>query len=179
MRKSLSPADLGFDPHDRRQLAKALVEVKNARLFHRIQAVLLVARGRRFQETAQITGLGYRSVYRLVSRYLNSHQVESLADKPRSGRPLEAPGNGSETGRFLVLYYMTGVEGQKPAAHPQLRLCAIRHPPSSNATPFHPLPAAPAGLAASSRSELNLKAPNSAFRIPQSALRLAAGPSTS
>lgn len=94
MRKSLSPADLGFGPRDRQQLAKALVEVKDARLFRRIQAVLLVARARRFQEAAHTTGLGPRSVYRLVSRYLDSHRVESLADKPRSGRPLEAPGIG-------------------------------------------------------------------------------------
>jgi transposase len=51
----------------------------------------LVAQGRRFREVAQITGLGHRSVYRLVDRYLKAHRVESLADEPRSGRPLEAP----------------------------------------------------------------------------------------
>jgi transposase len=91
MRKSSSPAALGFGARDRRQLAKALAEVADARLFRRIQAVLLVAQGRRFREVAQITGLGHRSVYRLVGHYLNAHRVWSLADAPRSGRPLEAP----------------------------------------------------------------------------------------
>lgn len=99
MRKSSSPAALGFSVRDRRQLAKALTEVTYARLFRRIQAVLLVARGRRFREAAQITGLGHRSVYRLAGRYLSAHRVASLADAPRSGRPLEAP----DIGRSQIL----------------------------------------------------------------------------
>ncbi|MDB6123045.1 MAG: hypothetical protein JWQ71_2038 [Pedosphaera sp.] len=60
MRKSSSPGALGFGVRDRRRLAKALAEVADARLFRRIQAVLLVAQGRRFREVAQITGLGHR-----------------------------------------------------------------------------------------------------------------------
>jgi transposase len=91
MRKASSPAVLGFRARDRHQLTKALAEVADARLFRRLQAVLLVARGRRFREVAQITGLGHRSVYRLVGRYLKAHRVGSLADESRSGRPLEAP----------------------------------------------------------------------------------------
>lgn len=91
MRKSLSPADLGFCAGDRRRLAKALEKAAEARLFRRIQAVLLAAQGRKFVEVSRITGLGHRSVYRLATRYLESHRVESLADKPHPGRPPEAP----------------------------------------------------------------------------------------
>lgn len=61
------------------------------RCFRRIHAVWLAAAGKSFAEVAQITALGLRSVYRLVRRYLQSHRVEDLADKPREGRPPEAP----------------------------------------------------------------------------------------
>jgi transposase len=92
MRKSLSPSELGFDYRDRQRLTHALAWAFEARLFRRIQAVLLVAAGRSFVETAQVTGLSLRSVYHLVDRYLQSHQVDSLRDRPRSGRPAAAPG---------------------------------------------------------------------------------------
>ena len=42
-------------------------------------------------DVAQITKLSLRSVYHLVRRYLESHQVESLEDRPRSGRSPLAP----------------------------------------------------------------------------------------
>lgn len=91
MRRPLSPVDRGFGARDRYRLAKALRETAEARLFRRIQAVLLVAQGRKFVEVSQITGLGQRSVYRLAARYLESHRVGSLADKPHPGRPPQAP----------------------------------------------------------------------------------------
>jgi transposase len=91
MRKSLSPSELGFSPRDRQRLSRALAQTFTSRLFRRIQAVLLVAEGRTMSEVAQIVGLGLRSVYHLVGRYLQSHQVESLHDRPHSGRPPAAP----------------------------------------------------------------------------------------
>ncbi len=91
MRKSLSPADLGFGKRDRHRLAAALRKTTEVRLFRRLQAVLLVASGRQFAEVCQITGLSQRTVYRLVSRYLAAHRVGSLADKPHPGRPPQAP----------------------------------------------------------------------------------------
>lgn len=90
MRKPLSPSDLGFNARDRQRLSKALAQAVEARVFRRQQAVLLVAQGRSFAESAEITGLSPRSVYYLVDRYLQSHQVETLADQPRSGRPATA-----------------------------------------------------------------------------------------
>lgn|SRR5215204_1605391 len=91
MRISLSPSELGFDHRDRQRLSRALAQAFEARLFRRIQAVLLVAEGRTAVETAQLTGLSLRSVYHLVDRYLQSHQVDSLRDRPHSGRPAAAP----------------------------------------------------------------------------------------
>lgn len=91
MRKPLSPSELGFNARDIHRLSIALAQTVEARFFRRIQAVRLVAEGRSFGEASQITGLSLRSVYHLVERYLQSHQVESLLDRPRTGRPPDAP----------------------------------------------------------------------------------------
>jgi hypothetical protein len=42
-------------------------------------------------EAAHITGLSLQSIYNLVHRYLQSHQVESLPDLPHTGRPPAVP----------------------------------------------------------------------------------------
>lgn len=91
MRKSLSPEELGFGARDRRRLSRALTGKVEGRLFRRLQAVLLVAKGRSFAEVADIVGLSLRSVYYLAHRYLQSHRPQALADKPRCGRPACAP----------------------------------------------------------------------------------------
>ncbi len=86
----MSPVELGFDLRDQHHLSKALSQASQVRIFRRIQAVLLVAEGRSFAEAAQITALSLRSVYNLVNRYLQSHQVGSLHDLPHTGRPPDA-----------------------------------------------------------------------------------------
>jgi transposase len=91
MRKSLSPGQLGFVAQDRWRLSKAMAGNMNSRLFRRLQAVLLLAKGRNFAEAADIVGLSLRSVYYLAHRYLQSHRPRDLADRPRSGRPALAP----------------------------------------------------------------------------------------
>jgi transposase len=91
MRKPLNPSELGFSGRDCKHLVQALKRAASARLFRRIQAVLLVAQGRSFIETSAITGLSLRAVYHLVQQYLRSHRVEVLQDKSRSGRPPVAP----------------------------------------------------------------------------------------
>ena len=91
MRKSLSPAERGFNAHDRQRLAKALTRTGEARVFRRLQAVWLIADGRTVVETSHITGLSLQSVYNLVHRYLPSPQVQSLYDLPHPGRPPDAP----------------------------------------------------------------------------------------
>jgi len=90
MKKPTDPSKLGFTGHDRNRLSKALNKAEDVRLFRRIQAVLLIAQGRSFPESSQICGLSRSNIYYLVKRYLQSHQVKSLEDSDRSGRPREA-----------------------------------------------------------------------------------------
>ena len=91
MRKALSSSERGFKAYDRPRLTRALTQTAVARVFRRIQAVLLVAEGRTVGEVAQITGVSLPSVYNVVHRYLQSHQIESLHDLPHTGRPPDAP----------------------------------------------------------------------------------------
>jgi transposase len=90
MRKPTTPAALGFTARDRRQLLHALADAPQARVFRRLQAVLLMAPGHTAQASAQITGLSLRSVYHLVKRFLADHQISVLLGQSRSGRPAAA-----------------------------------------------------------------------------------------
>jgi transposase len=63
----------------------------DARSFRRLQAVLLVARGRSVPEVARLTDLKPEAIYGWVRRYRSDHQPEALTDRPRSGRPRAAP----------------------------------------------------------------------------------------
>jgi len=90
MKKPADPNDLGFTGHDRNRLSKALNKTEDARLFRRILAVLLVAQGRSVAETSQVSGISRSNIYKLVKRYLQSRQANSLQDNDRSGRPREA-----------------------------------------------------------------------------------------
>src|SRR5581483_2172259 len=80
-----------FDGQDVRRLRRALKLAEQARLFKRIQAVLLVARGMKAAQAALVTGQRRWSVYKWVGRYLRRRCPEDLADRPRSGRPRAAP----------------------------------------------------------------------------------------
>jgi transposase len=90
MRTPADPSELGFSYRDRQRLARALNQAKEARLFRRLQAVLLVAEGHPIADVAHITGLGQSSIYYLRDRYLQTHQVASLMERARSGRPSTA-----------------------------------------------------------------------------------------
>lgn len=91
MRTPADPSELGFTHRDRQRLARALRETGSARLFRRLQAVLLVAEGRTIPDVAHITGLGQSTIYSLRDQYLHTHQVASLEEQQRSGRPRVAP----------------------------------------------------------------------------------------
>ena len=58
-----------------------------ARVFQRLQAVLLIALGWAAAEVSRITRLRPWAIYYWVRRYLKAHQPAALADAARSGRP--------------------------------------------------------------------------------------------
>lgn len=90
MRIAQSPAGLGFNHRDEPRLKKALMQATDKRTFQRLQAVLLVDRGRHISEVATISGVSEQTIYNWVHLYLARHQVAALEDNPRSGRPLAA-----------------------------------------------------------------------------------------
>jgi transposase len=87
MRKTRTLAELGLTATDRRRLTRAMRRATLARVFRRMQSVLLVAQGRPVPEVAQITGLSPKAVYDCLNRYRKAHRVEVLGDLPRCGRP--------------------------------------------------------------------------------------------
>jgi len=91
MRRALSPSELGFTARDRKRLLQALATTDDLRLFRRLQAVLLVAKGASCAAAAALTGLSVRTVYHLVGEYLPAHSVAALQEQARSGRPSVAP----------------------------------------------------------------------------------------
>lgn len=91
MRTPRTPADLGFDQHDRHRLARAVESCPDTRTFRRLQAVLLVARGRSVPEVARLTDLKPWAICAWVRQYLTSRRPDARADRPRSGRPPAAP----------------------------------------------------------------------------------------
>lgn len=75
---------------DRRRLAAALRAARQARVYRRLEALLLVAEGLSVAEAAQRCRVDRSSVHRWLAQYLAQHRTEALADRPRSGRPREA-----------------------------------------------------------------------------------------
>lgn len=90
MRLARTPEEWGLDGHDRRRLWRALAGTKDLRLFRRVQAVLVVARGGGCRGAAALVAATGRAVELWVGRYLRARRVEDLADAARSGRPKAA-----------------------------------------------------------------------------------------
>ena len=91
MRIAQRPAELGFNRYDVPRLKQALKSAADKHLFQRVQAVLWVAQGHTIREVAELTGVSVPTVYNWAKLYLRRHHVATLADAPRSGRPLVAP----------------------------------------------------------------------------------------
>src|SRR4051812_27866368 len=91
MRRHTKSAAQRFSPTDRRRLERALSAAREARLYRRIEAVLLVAEGQPISDAAQRVRATRLSVRRWVERYLAAHDAAALADRPRRGRPHSAP----------------------------------------------------------------------------------------
>src|SRR3954447_14355851 len=80
-----------LSPTDRRRLERALSAAREARLYRRIEAVLLVAEGQPISDAARRVRATRLSVRRWVERYLATHDATALSDRPRRGRPHSAP----------------------------------------------------------------------------------------
>ena len=80
-----------FSSVDRRRLKHALSVAREARLYRRIEAVLLVAEGQPISEAARRVRATRLSVRGWVERYLATHDAAALVDRPRPGRPHLAP----------------------------------------------------------------------------------------
>ncbi len=91
MQKATRATTHGFVPSDKSRLAHALRGTKDVRVYRRLQAVLLVARGGAVPDVARSTATRPWAVYSWVRRYLHTHQPDALRDAPHSGRPRTAP----------------------------------------------------------------------------------------
>ena len=91
MRKQKTPSELGFTHHDIRRLRHEMKVTENKRYYQRLQSVLAIAEGMSTSKICELTGSSLKSIYNYVNCYLSTHQVASLLDEPRSGRPITAP----------------------------------------------------------------------------------------
>jgi transposase len=72
---------------DRKRLATALAATREARVYRRLEALLLVAEGHSVAEAARRCRVNRSSVHRWLVQYRAEHEVTALRDRPRSGRP--------------------------------------------------------------------------------------------
>ncbi len=72
---------------DRQRLAAALDIAREARVYRRLEALLLVAEGHSVAEAARRCRVARASVHRWLRQYLTRHEASALADRPRRGRP--------------------------------------------------------------------------------------------
>ncbi|WP_218011547.1 helix-turn-helix domain-containing protein [Azohydromonas lata] len=79
-----------FTKADRRRLGRALAAARKACEYRRLEATLLVAEGHSISEAARRLRVARLSVRRWVERYLQQHDVHSLVDRLRCGRPRQA-----------------------------------------------------------------------------------------
>jgi len=76
-----------LDEADRRRLAAALSTAREARVYRRLEALLLVAEGHPVAEAARRCRVNRSSVHRWLAQYQAEHEATALRDRPRSGRP--------------------------------------------------------------------------------------------
>jgi transposase len=76
-----------LDEADRQRLAAALAGAREARVYRRLEALLLVAEGHAVAEAARHCRVNRSSVHRWLVQYRAGHEVTAVRDRPRSGRP--------------------------------------------------------------------------------------------
>jgi transposase len=76
-----------LEDEDRTRLAAALDAAREARVYRRLEALLLVAEGSSVAEAARRCHVDRSSVHRWLAQYLARRDTMALIDRPRSGRP--------------------------------------------------------------------------------------------
>jgi transposase len=87
MRKTTSPAKMGFTKQDLKRLATAMKRTNKASEYRRLQAVWLVAQGHTVADVVRLIHAPERSIYRWVEKYLETHSVSALEHHEGAGRP--------------------------------------------------------------------------------------------
>jgi transposase len=87
MRKTSSPAKMGFVKQDLKRLAVAMKCTGKASEYRRLQAVRLVAQGHPIADVSRLTQAPERSIYRWVEKYLETHSASALEHREGAGRP--------------------------------------------------------------------------------------------
>src|ERR687884_380284 len=75
---------------DRKRLAAALASAREARVYRRVEALLLVAEGQTVAEAARRSHVDRSSVHRWLGQYGARRDAAALAHRPRSGRPRQS-----------------------------------------------------------------------------------------
>jgi transposase len=75
---------------DRKRLAAALATAREARVYRRVEALLLVAEGQTVAEAARRCRVDRSSVHRWLKQYGAGRDAAVFADRPRSGRPRQS-----------------------------------------------------------------------------------------
>jgi transposase len=81
---------VGLGGRDRKRLAAALEAAREARVYRRVEALLLVAEGHSVAEAARHCHVDRSSVHRWLARYGAGRDATALADRPRGGRPRQS-----------------------------------------------------------------------------------------
>jgi transposase len=87
MRRHDQSSGTRLDDADRKRLAAALAAAREARVYRRLEALLLVAEGHSMAEAARRCRVDRSSVHRWLAQYRAEHEATALRDRPRSGRP--------------------------------------------------------------------------------------------
>jgi transposase len=91
---------------DRKRLTAALKSAREARVYRRVEALLLVAEGQTVAAAARRCHVDRSSVHRWLGQYGTRRDAAALVDRPRSGRPRQ--------GSRLTLRRLTAVLARDP-----------------------------------------------------------------
>jgi transposase len=90
MRKHARCHGVRLSGADRKRLAAALEAASEARVYRRVEALLLVAEGQTVAEAARRCHADRSSVHRWLGQYGAGQDATALADRPRCGRPRQS-----------------------------------------------------------------------------------------